>query len=110
MNRKNDQVLITAFAPELALADSFVVRADFHLKLVGVVTERDICHSGAAENVKASEVKVEKLMNQATFCCDADDSWEEAERKLHEHQTTSCRSLTPEVRAAARLACARFET
>lgn len=59
------------------------------LKLVGVVTERDICHSVAAEDVKASEVSVEKIMSPASSCCGADDSLEETERKLHEHRATS---------------------
>jgi len=66
-----------------------VVENTENLKLVGVVTERDICHSVAAEDVKASEVSVEKIMSPASSCCGADDSLEETERKLHEHQTTS---------------------
>ncbi len=66
-----------------------VVENTENLKLVGVVTERDICHSVAAEGVKASEVSVEKIMSPASSCCGADDSLEETERKLHEHQTTS---------------------
>jgi len=66
-----------------------VVENTENLKLVGVVTERDICHSVAAEDVKASEVSVEKIMSPAASCCGADDSLKETERKLHEHQTTS---------------------
>lgn len=59
------------------------------LNLVGVVTERDICQSVAAENRLASEVSVEEIMRSASACCGAEDSIEEAERKLGEHQTTS---------------------
>ncbi|MEO6656504.1 MAG: CBS domain-containing protein [Pyrinomonadaceae bacterium] len=66
-----------------------VVENAKNLKLVGVVTERDICHSVAAEDVKASDVSVEKIMGSASSCCGADDSLEETERKLHEHKTTS---------------------
>ena len=66
-----------------------VVEDTENLKLVGVVTERDICHSVAAKDVKASEVSVEKIMGAASSCCGADDSLEETERKLHEHKTTS---------------------
>ncbi|HRI05169.1 MAG TPA: CBS domain-containing protein [Pyrinomonadaceae bacterium] len=66
-----------------------VVEDTENLKLVGVVTERDICHSVAAEDVKASEVIVEKIMGAASSCCGADDSLEETTRKLHEHNTTS---------------------
>ena len=66
-----------------------VVEDKENLKLVGVVTERDICHSVAAEDVKASEVNVEKIMGPASSCCGADDSLEETTRKLHEHKSTS---------------------
>ena len=66
-----------------------VVENAENLKLVGVVTERDICHSVAAEDLKASEVSVEKIMSPASSCCGADDSLEETKRKLHEHKTTS---------------------
>lgn len=66
-----------------------VVEDTESLKLVGVVTERDVCHSVAAEDVKASEVSVEQIMSPASSCCGADDSLEETERKLHEHRATS---------------------
>ncbi len=66
-----------------------VVEDTESLKLVGVVTERDICHGVAAEDVKASEVSVEKIMRPASSCCGADDSLDETARKLNEHQTTS---------------------
>ncbi len=66
-----------------------VVENKQKLNLVGVVTERDICHGVAAENRLASEVSVEEIMRPAAACCSADESVEEAERKLHEHQATS---------------------
>ncbi len=66
-----------------------VVEDTENLKLVGVVTERDICHSVAAEDVRASEVSVEKIMRPASSCCGADDSLDATAEKLHEHQTTS---------------------
>ena len=59
------------------------------LKLVGVITERDICHHVAAEDVRASEVSVGEIMRPASSCCGTDDSLEETARKLNEHQTTS---------------------
>lgn len=58
------------------------------LGLVGVVTERDICHSVAAEDLLASDVMVEDVMQPATSCCSDDEPVEEAERKLHEHHST----------------------
>lgn len=66
-----------------------VVENTENLKLVGVVTERDICHSVAAEDAKASDVSVEAIMRPASSCCGADDSLDETARKLSEHQTTS---------------------
>ncbi len=67
-----------------------VVENKEKLNLVGVVTECDICHSVAAHDRLASEVSVEEIMRPAAAaCCGADDSLEEARRKLGEHQTTS---------------------
>ena len=68
-------------APVVADAES--------LKLVGVVTERDVCHSVAAEDLKASEVSVDSIMRPAASCCGADDSLAEVARKLNEHNATS---------------------
>jgi CBS domain-containing protein len=67
-----------------------VVENKQKLNLVGVVTERDICHSVAADNKLASEVHVEEIMRPAaSACCGAVESVEEARRKLNEHQATS---------------------
>ena len=66
-----------------------IVENKENLNLVGVVTERDICHSVAAENRIASEVSVAEIMRPASACCGADESVEEAKLKLDEHQATS---------------------
>ena len=66
-----------------------VVEDTENLKLVGVVTERDVCCSVAAEDLLASEVRVEKIMRPAVACCAADEPVEEARRKLREHGATS---------------------
>jgi CBS domain-containing protein len=58
-------------------------------KLVGVVTERDVCHKVAADDRRASEVKVEEIMRSASACCGKDESLEEVRRKLHEQKATS---------------------
>ena len=60
-----------------------------NLKLVGVGTERDVCCGVAAEDKRASEVPVEKIMRPLSACCGADEPVEEARRKLHEHGATS---------------------
>lgn len=58
-------------------------------KLVGVVTERDVCCCVAADDRRASEVRVEEIMRSSSACCGADEPVEEARRKLHEHRATS---------------------
>lgn len=66
-----------------------VVENKEEMNLVGVVTERDICHGVAADDRRASEVRVKEIMRPASACCGADDSLEQAERKLNEHKATS---------------------
>ena len=57
--------------------------------VVGVVTERDVCHKVVADDRKASETAVEEIMSPASACCGKDDSLDEVRRKLHEHEATS---------------------
>jgi CBS domain-containing protein len=58
-------------------------------KVVGVVTERDVCHKVAADDRQASEVRVEEIMLSTSACCGKDESLEDARRKLNEHKATS---------------------
>ena len=58
-------------------------------KLVGVVTERDVCCGVVAADRHASEVRVEEIMRPASACCSVHEPVEEARRKLHEHRATS---------------------
>jgi CBS domain-containing protein len=66
-----------------------VVQDTEHLKLVGVVTEHDVCCGVAADDRKASEVRVEAIMRPASACCGADEPVDAARRKLHEQRATS---------------------
>ena len=66
-----------------------VVEDTKNLKLVGVVTERDVCCGVAADDRRASEVRVEEIMRPASACCGVDEPVEAARRKLHEHRATS---------------------
>jgi CBS domain-containing protein len=59
------------------------------LKLVGVVTERDVCCGVAADDRRAAEVHVEEIMRPASACRGANEPVEEARRKLNEHCATS---------------------
>lgn len=66
-----------------------VVENRENLKLVGVVTERDVCCKVAADDRRASEVPVDEIMRPSSACCSADDPVEEAHRKLKEHGASS---------------------
>ncbi len=66
-----------------------VVENKQKLNLVGVVTERDVCCGVAADDRLASDVSVSEIMRPASACCGADESLEEARRKMEEHKTTS---------------------
>ena len=59
-----------------------VVEDGENLKLVGVVTERDVCCAVAADDRKASEVRLKQIMRPASACCGAIEPVEEARRKL----------------------------
>ncbi len=58
-------------------------------RLVGVVTERDLCENVTAKNRRPSEVPIEKIMRAASACCSVSDSLGEARRTLDAHQATS---------------------
>lgn len=66
-----------------------VVEDTEHRKLVGVVTEGDICCSVAADDRRASEVRVSEIMRPASACCGTEEPVEVGRRKLHEHRATS---------------------
>lgn len=66
-----------------------VVKNTGDLTLVGVVTERDVCCNVAADDRRASEVRVTEIMRPASACCGADEPVEEARGKLHEHRASS---------------------
>jgi len=75
-----------------------VVEDKENLKLVGVVTERDVCCGVAADDRRASEVRVEEIMQPPSACCGADQPTDEARTQLHDHHATSL----PVVDAAGR--------
>ena len=66
-----------------------VVEETENLKLVGVVTERDVCCGVAADDKLASEVRVEEIMQPSSACCGSDELVDDARKKLHDHGTTS---------------------
>ena len=66
-----------------------VVKDKESRKVVGVVTERDVCHKVAVDDRRASEVLVEEIMRSTHACCGKDESLENVRRKLHEQMATS---------------------
>ena len=60
-----------------------------NLTVVGVVTERDVCCGVAADDRRASEVRVDEILQPAAACCAAEDSLEDARRTIHEHRATT---------------------
>jgi CBS domain-containing protein len=66
-----------------------VVESTESRKLVGVVTERDVCCGVAAQDRRAADVRVDEIMRAASACCGAEEPVEDARRKLHEQRATS---------------------
>ena len=66
-----------------------VVEDRENLKLVGVVTERDVCCHVAATQGRTTEVTVKEIMQPSSSCCGADDAVDDARRKLYEHRARS---------------------
>ena len=58
-------------------------------KLVGVLTERDVCCRVAAEDLRAGDVRVDQIMRSPSACCQAHDSLDDARHMLHSHSATS---------------------
>ncbi len=66
-----------------------VVEDTEQMKVVGVVTERDVCCGVAADDQLASDVRVDQIMQPVSACCDADETVDKARQKLHKHHATS---------------------
>ena len=66
---------------------SVVPIIDERNRVVGMLTDRDICLVVAARNRKASDVKCKELINgEAIVSCAADDKLEDALRKMRKHR------------------------
>ena len=66
-----------------------VVEDEQSRRLVGVVTERDVCHGVATDDRRPSEIPVEEIMRPASACCSTNEPLDEVRRKLDKHQATS---------------------
>ncbi len=61
-----------------------IVNAD--KKVVGMLTDRDLCLAVVARNRKASDVKTEELLRGKAIVCSAADKLEDALRKMRKYQ------------------------
>jgi len=59
---------------------------DENKKVVGMLTDRDLCLAVVARNRKASDVKTEELLRGKAIVCSADDKLEDALRKMRKYQ------------------------
>lgn len=66
-----------------------VVEDEQSRRLMGVVTERDMCHRMAADDRRSSEIPVVEIIRTASACCGMDEPNEETRRKLDTHRATS---------------------
>lgn len=55
-------------------------------KVVGMITDRDICLALANETTKVSQLKVKKLMTTNIVACSVNDKIEDALRKMRKNQ------------------------
>lgn len=66
-----------------------VIESEKDLRLLGVVTERDVCCGVAADDRRASDVRVREIMRAPSACCGASDSLDVARKQLREQRATS---------------------
>lgn len=63
-----------------------VAVVDEHAKVVGVLTDRDVCLAASSADLPLSRLTVEGAMTREVFTCGLDDSVAEAERRMGQHQ------------------------
>ena len=59
---------------------------DENLKVVGMITDRDICVATATRNQKPSDIAAREMINGEVICCAADDKIETALKKMKKNQ------------------------
>jgi len=55
-------------------------------KVVGMITDRDICMAGAMRNQSLSQISVEEIMNKRVFAAELDEHIDHALQTMREHQ------------------------
>lgn len=65
-------------------------------KVVGMLTDRDICMAGAMRDRTLSQISVEEIMNQQVYTAKLDENVEEALETMREHRIRRLPVLNPE--------------
>lgn len=83
-------------APEdnLAIAAERMIKRDCGVlpivddekKLVGIITDRDICIAAASRNIKPADIKAKDFTNKKIVSCRADDKIEDILKKMKKYQ------------------------
>lgn len=55
-------------------------------KVVGIITDRDICIAAATQNRKTSDIKAKEMIRGEVFSCEATDDVETALKKMRKYQ------------------------
>ena len=65
-------------------------------KVIGMVTDRDICMAGAMRERSLSHISVEEVMTTRVYAAEADDDITEALQTMREHKIRRLPVLNPE--------------
>lgn len=78
---------LTEAAENMQLNDCGIVPViDVNERLVGVITDRDICLALAVETTNLTNAEVGKFMTSNVICCSANDKIEKALKKMRANQ------------------------
>ena len=59
---------------------------DEEQKVIGMITDRDICIAAATRNQKTSDIKAKEMINREVISCAANDRLETALKKMRRYQ------------------------
>ena len=65
-------------------------------KVVGMITDRDICMGAAMRDRNASEISVEEIMNEVVYAAEPEEEIEQALQTMREHKIRRLPVLNPE--------------
>lgn len=65
-------------------------------KVVGMITDRDICMGGAMRERSLAHISVEEIMNKCVYAAEPDEDIEQALQTMREHKIRRLPVLNPE--------------